>query len=158
MIFYRSPHKPRELPVTTARTLSLGSLVAYPVGALVLTVGPATLATSLVGYALIVGALIACAPLLGSSLQRVVGEEVKVLDEFELRLRGRAMGIAYAVFTGLTLLAVMYAAVASDKGGWFPKSYGEFSGLFWGVFLYSVVLPIAALSWIVEPSFNDEGA
>ena len=158
MLYYRSRQSPRDLPVTSARTFSLLSLLAYPAGALMLAAGPDTLAMSLAGYALVLVALISSAPLIGSSLQRVVGEEVKVLDEFELRLRGRAMGVAYAVFTGLTLLLVLYAAIASDKGGWFPKSYGEFNGLFWGVFLYAVVLPIAALSWMVEPTFNDEGA
>ena len=156
MLYYRSTRRPRELPVATARALSLASLLAYPVGAMLLNLGPDTLAISLLGYALVLAAFCACAPLIGSSLQRVVGEQVRVLDEFELRLRGRAMGVAYAVFTALTLLAVMYSALASDRGGWFPKTYNEYNGLFWGVFLYAVILPVAALSWMVEPSFNDE--
>lgn len=158
MLYYRSSRSPRALPVSAARALSLVTLLSYPAGALLLSAGPDTLLSRLAGYALILVALICCAPLVGSSLQRVVGEEVKVLDEFELRLRGRAMGLAYAVFTGLTLAFVMYAAIAIDKGGWFPRSYGDYNGLFWGVFLYSVVLPIAALSWVVEPALFDEVA
>ena len=158
MLYYRSSRGPRDLSVGTARTLSMASLLAYPVGAVALALGPNSLAATVAGYSLVLVALITCAPLIGSSLQRVVGEEVRVLDEFELRLRGRAVGVAYAVFTGLTLILVMYSAIASDKGGWFPKSYNEFNGVFWGIFLYAVVLPIAALSWMVEPSFTDEGA
>jgi formate hydrogenlyase subunit 3/multisubunit Na+/H+ antiporter MnhD subunit len=131
-------------------------LASYPAGALLLALGPDALKTSLLGYGLILLALITYAPLIGSSLQRIVGEELQKLDEFELRLRGRAMGIAFAVFTGLVLLLVLYAAIASDTGTWFPTNYDEFNGVFWGVFLYATVLPIAVLSWIVDPSFNQE--
>lgn len=156
MIYYRSSRNPYDLPVPVARLLTLASLLAYPAGAFLLKLGPDTFATSVVGYALTLVSLFCCAPLVSSSLQRVVGDDVKVLDEFELRLRGRAMGVAYAVFTGLTLAFVLYLAIAGDKGFWLPKSYNEFNGLFWGVFLYSIILPVAALSWMVERSFNDD--
>jgi hypothetical protein len=95
-------------------------------------------------------------PVFSSSIQRIVGEEVKALDEFELRLRGRAMGLAYAIFTGLALVSVLYSAIAADKGFWFPSTYDEFNGVFWGVFLYAAVLPAAILSWLVDQSFNQE--
>ena len=107
------------------------------------------------GYSLILLALMAYVPLIGTSLQRIVGEETKLLDEYELRLHGRALSLSYATFTGLALLAILYAAIASDKGGWFPDSYEDFNGVFWGVFLYASVLPTAILSWIVEPSFSE---
>jgi hypothetical protein len=110
----------------------------------------------LAGYSLILLALVAYAPLIGTSLQRIVGEETKLLDEYELRLRGRALSGSYAAFTALTLLLVIYAAIASDKGLWVPSSYDAFNGLFWGVFLYASVLPTAVLSWMVEPSFGGE--
>jgi hypothetical protein len=97
-----------------------------------------------------------CSPLIGSSLQRIVGENAKVLDEYELRLRGRAMSASYATFTGLALVLVLYASIASDKGLWVPAGYEQFSGVFWGIFLYASVLPTAVLSWIVEPSFTRE--
>jgi hypothetical protein len=110
----------------------------------------------LAGYSLILLALVAYAPLIGTSLQRIVGEETKLLDEYELRLRGRALSRAYAAFSGLALLLVIYAAIASDKGLWVPSSYDAFNGLFWGVFLYASVIPTAVLSWMVEPTFSGE--
>lgn len=156
MIFYRSNDGTRDLSVRIVRTCSAVSLIAYPAGALLLALGPETVSASVVGYGLIVLALFTFVPLVGSSLQRIVAEEVKALDEFELRLRGRALGLAYAAFTALALVCVMYAAVASDKGGWFPDSYEEFNGIFWGIFLYASVLPTAILSWIVDASFYGE--
>jgi hypothetical protein len=156
MIFYRSNQGPRDLSLHMVRTFSGVSLLSYPAGALTLALGPDTAGTSVIGYGLILLALVSYAPLIGSSIQRIVGEEVKVLDEFELRLRGRALSLSYATFTVLVLLGVMYAAIASDKGGWFPNSYEEFNGIFWGVFLYASVLPTAILSWIVDASFFGE--
>lgn len=132
------------------------SLVAYPAGALLLALGPDMLATTLAGYGLILLALIAYAPLIGTSLQRIVGEDAKSLDEYELRLRGRALSASYAAFAGLTLLLVLYAAIASDMGLWIPATYEAFNGVFWGIFLYASVLPTGLLSWMVEPTFAGE--
>lgn len=156
MIFYRSHKGSREVSVAMVRIASATSMVAYPAGALWLALGPDTLATTLLGYGLILMALIAYVPLAGSSVQRIVGEEAKVLDEYELRLRGRAMGAAYATFTGLALLLILYAAIASDKGAWFPATYEQYSGVFWGLFLYASLLPTALLAWMVEPTFTRE--
>jgi hypothetical protein len=108
------------------------------------------------GYSLILLALVAYAPLIGTSLQRIVGEETKLLDEYELRLRGRALSASYATFSAVALLLVLYAAIATDKGLWMPSSYEAFNGLFWGVFLYASVIPTAVLSWMVDPTFGDE--
>jgi hypothetical protein len=107
----------------------------------------------LVGYGLILLALCAYAPLIGTSLQRIVGEETKQLDEYELRLRGRALSASYTAFSAFALMLVIYAAIAIDKGLWVPNSYEAFNGLFWGIFLYASVLPTALLSWMVEPNF-----
>ena len=156
MIFYRSNEALSDRSLQTVRLCSAVSLLSYPIGALTLALGPDAINTSILGYGLILLALVAYAPLIGSSIQRIVGEEVKVLDEFELRLRGRALSLSYATYTVLMLLGVMYAAIASDKGGWFPDSYEEFNGVFWGIFLYASVLPTAILSWIVDASFLGE--
>lgn len=135
MIYYRALQRSRDLSIDAVRLLSATSLAAYPAGALLL-------------------ALIAFAPLIGSSVQRIVGEDAKVLDEYELRLRGRALSVCYAAFTALALLLVAYAAIASDRGLWLPASYDQFSAVFWGIFLYASVLPTALLSWMVERSFT----
>jgi hypothetical protein len=131
-------------------------LIAYPCGALLLALGPDTLPTKLVGYGLILLALCAYAPIIGTSLQRIVGEETKQLDEYELRLRGRALSASYTAFSTFALALVIYAAIAADKGFWVPNSYEAFNGLFWGIFLYASVLPTALLSWMVEPNFAGE--
>lgn len=156
MIFYRSDKGPRDLSLQMVRALSAATLLAYPAGALTMALGPDTAATLIAGSTLLVLSLISFTFLAGSSIQRIVAEEEKVLDEFERRLRGRAINRSYATFTALALLAVIYAAIASDKGGWVPSTYEEFNGLFWGVFLYAAVLPTAILSWNLEPSFVRE--
>jgi hypothetical protein len=156
MIYMRATDGPQDRSVGMIRVCTAASLIAYPCGALLLALGPDTIATKLVGYSLILLALVAYAPLIGTSLQRIVGEETKLLDEYELRLRGRALSASYAVISVLALLLVIYAAIASDKGFWVPSSYNAFNGLFWGVFLYASVLPTAVLSWMVEPSFGGE--
>jgi hypothetical protein len=108
------------------------------------------------GYSLILLALMAYVPLIGTSLQRIVGEETKLLDEYELRLRGRALSGSYVALSTVALLLVIYAAIASDADLWVPSGYDAFNGLFWGVFLYASVLPTAVLSWMVEPSLGGE--
>ena len=156
MLYMRAANGPRDRSVAVVRICTAASLIAYPCGALLLALGPDTLTTKLVGYGLILLALCAYAPLIGTSLQRIVGEETKLLDEYELRLRGRALSASYTALTVLILLLVIYAAIASDKGFWVPTSYDAFNGLFWGVFLYASVLPTALLSWMVEPTFTAE--
>jgi MFS family permease len=156
MIYMRATNGPRDRSVVTVRACTAASLIAYPCGALLLALGPDTLPTKLVGYGLILLALCAYAPLIGTSMQRIVGEETRLLDEYELRLRGRALSASYTALSVLVLLLVVYAAIASDKGFWVPTSYDAFNGLFWGAFLYASVLPTALLSWMVEPTFTAE--
>ena len=153
MVFSRLTLGSWDISTVAVRIASTTSLLAYPAGALLRELGPDTPATSTAGYGLIVLALVACVPVLFSSIRRIVGEDVKVLDEYELRLRGRALGTAYGIFTLLALLLVVYAAFASEQGAWFPATYDQLYGVFWGVMLYHWVLPTTILSWMVEPSF-----
>lgn len=153
MLFYRSTASVsgRGPSLAAVRTLCAVALAAYPAGTLTLALGGngegGLHAFEIVGLALVLVALVAAAPVLGSHLQRIVGEQPSKLDEFELSLRNRATSGAYAIFTGLTLVAVVYAAIAADAGLWIPASYEEFNALFWGIFLYSALLPTAVLAW-----------
>lgn len=156
MLFYRSNAGASDLSLAAARGLSLSALIAYPAGALILDLSDKSLSASLAGYALILSAFICAALLMKSSLQRIVAEQPSKLDEYELQLRSRAMNLSYGGFTALALIAIVYAAIASDHGGWIPVSYEQFNGLFWGVFLYAVVVPVAVLSWVVDESFETE--
>lgn len=157
MLFYRSNVGTSHLSVSAARAFSLSALVAYPIGALLVDNSNGSVAVSLAGYGLILLALVCVAILVRSSFQRIVGEVPSKLDEYELQLRSRAMNMSYGGFTALVLIAVIYAAIASDHGGWVPASYNQFNGLFWGVFLYAVVLPVAVLSWQVDETFESKG-
>jgi hypothetical protein len=74
-----------------------------------------------------------------------------MLDEPELRLRGRALSRSYVVFTSIVLLSLLYAGLAIDLGGWVPRSFEEYNGILFGVVLNAAVLPISVLSWIVQP-------
>ena len=151
MIFL-SKSKGADRSLLFVRIVSSMALLSYPAGALTLALGADTTLNSMIGYGLILVSLICVGLLTGSSAQRIVAEEEKQLDEFELHMRYRAMGTAYTVLTILALLGVVYAAIASNKGGWVPTSYDEYNGLFWGVFLYSSTLPTASLAWRLDPT------
>lgn len=153
MLFYRSPSASsgNGPSLGTIRTLVTVALVAYPAGALTLALGPdgtgGIKAPEIAGLGLILLAFFAATPVVGSYFQKIVGDEPGRLDEFELKMRRKAMTSAYAAFTALTLLAVIYAAIATDAGLWLPRTYDAFNGLFWGVFLYASLLPTAFLVW-----------
>lgn len=150
MIFYRSNHGAADHSARFVRVASTLALLAYPAGALTLALVADGLARTIIGYGLILASLICVAMLAGSSTQRIVAEEARLLDEYELQLRYRAMSAAYTLMSVLILCGVIYAAVASDKGGWVPNSYDGYNGLFWGVFLYGFTLPTACLAWQVD--------
>jgi len=152
MTYMQSAGGSHDQSVRTIRACTTASLIAYPAGALLREFGPNTLPVTIVGYGLILLALCAYAPLIGTWLQRIVSEDTKLLDEYELRLRGRALSTSYMSLSVLILLLVLYAAMAADKGWWAPGNFG----VFWGVFLYVTVLPTAILSWMVEPTFTTE--
>lgn len=151
MIFYRSDSGGRDLGLGAMRGLTLGSLIAYPVGALTVSWGDGA-ATAIAGYGLVLVSLICVMAVTGTSLQRIVGEQPDRLDEYELKLRARAMSGAYAGLSTLVLTGVIYFAIGTDKGLWVPDSYEEFNGLFWGAFLYTTMLPSALLAWQVDPA------
>jgi hypothetical protein len=150
MLFYRSSGSPREVSLPAVRTLSTVSLLAYPVGSLTLALASSAAAIA-AGYGLMLLSIASYLLLIGSWVHRIVGEDARVLDEPELRLRGRALSRSYGVFTSIVLLSLLYAGLAIDLGGWVPRSFEEYNGLFFGVVLNAAVLPIAVLSWIVQP-------
>ena len=162
MLFYRSKASAsgHGLSLATVRALVAVALVAYPAGGLVLALGPdgrgGLFAFEIAGLGLILVSLLAAAPVLGSHFQRIVGEQTKLLDEFELQMRHKAMSAAYGAFTALALVATIYSAIAADKGWWAPRTYDEFNGLFWGIFLYASLLPTAFLIWSFEGSDEED--
>lgn len=156
MIFYRSNAQAsgKSVGVGTARLLCAASLALYPAGAFVHGLGSPLFGVT--GLVLILLSVVAAAPVLGSRFQRIVAEETGRLDEFEMQLRLRATTSAYGLFSALVLSAVIYAALASDFGWWMPRTYNEFNGLFWGVFLYATLLPTTLLVWRADVLADDE--
>jgi len=118
--------------------LTLVALAAYPAGAILRLAAPETAAGEMIaligGFGLILLALIAAAMVMGSRLQRIVGEEAKQLDEMEMHLRHKALSWSYAVLSVVLMLALFYAGVATDGGWWLPSTYDHWSGIFWGAF------------------------
>lgn len=153
MMFFRAQSRTSTLSTNAIRAASAAALLAYPAGALMVNYAGQSPFRAVAGYGLILAALVCVALLASSPLQRIVSERAGKLDEYELQLRNRAMNLAYAGFAALVLAGVAYAAVASDHGGWLPVTYEQFNGLFWGVFLYATVIPVAVLSWLVDDAF-----
>ncbi len=150
MLFYRSSSGPGARPLSLAalRTLTGLALVLYPAGALLKALSPDdSAALQLGGYALIVAALIAALPILTSQVQRIVADEAAGLDEYELAVRHRTLSAAYGVFTGMVLLALIYAGMARDAGWWLPRGFDAFNALFWGALLYATLIPATLLAW-----------
>lgn len=153
MLYYRSktPYKARPISRGAARIACVLALACYPPGAYLMGMSghsPAKVA----GMALVLIALFSAAFLVNTSVQRIVGEQPRFLDEFEMQLRLRSVQSAYGTITLIALLAVIYFAIASDTRLWVPRSYDGYNGLFWGVFLYAWVLPTAFVAWRLDES------
>jgi len=151
MLFYRSTTGGRSIGRTAIRLLTLVPLVAYPAGALTAAWGDDR-GSAILGYGLVLAALACVTVLMGTSIQRIVGEVPDRLDEYELTLRSRAMSAAYTCLSALVLVGIIYFAIGSDKGLWVPDDFDELNGLFWGAFLYATLLPSAFLAWQVDPA------
>ena len=156
MIFWTNDKDRRGKPIgiVAARALSTTALVLYPTGALLRLVGPETLATVAAGWTMIVAAVGCAIVIAGSSLQRIVGDQESALDEYELKLRHRAIQGAYLVLTALGLAILFALQLATDIGGILSgteATSGLLGGIFWGLFLYSSVLPTAILAWQLAP-------
>lgn len=160
MFYYRStndPYKARPVTVRAARWASALALVSYPPGAFLMGLGE-DLASKIAGAALLITALFGSCFLVNTTVQRIVGEQPKFLDEYEMQLRLRAMQSAYTAFTLLALLFVLYLAVASDARLWVPRDYAAFNGIFWGAFLYAWVLPVVFVAWRMDDDGGEEKA
>ena len=160
MFFYRGKtHRTPKRSTLMLRGATLTALIAYPAGAVLQLVFPDTTPEpgltwgEGVGFALIILALFAFVIIAPSHLQRIVGEEAKHLDEFEMDLRRKAYAFSYWALSAIVVIAVLYMALAADGNGdglitlWKPTTYDHWNAIFWGAMLYAVVLPTAYLAW-----------
>jgi len=77
------------------------------------------------------------------------------LDERQLAVRNAAYLDAYRIVSATVLLGTIWVAIGVDKGlWWIPRTYNEWNDIFWGLFILTLNLPAAFLSWR-EPDAND---
>jgi hypothetical protein len=143
----------------TMRIATLTALLAYPAGCVIqlafpdTTPDPGLTGGEIAGFTLLAVSILAFCFIAPSWLQRIVGEEAKRLDEFEMDLRRRAYTFSYSVFAGLAVLFAIYMALSVDLADsgklqlWVPVTYDHWNAIFWGAMLYAFVLPTAWLAW-----------
>lgn len=155
MIFYRSNSQtgPRRMNVLRVRVLSIVVLAGYIAGTLlVLSGGQADApAVKLGGYGLIALALFAFAGMVGTGVQRIAGEEAKMLDPLELEMRQKAYARSFHVSGVVLALAAFYLQIAGDLSDrmplWVPSTSDHWSAVMWGILLLHFVVPTLILSW-----------
>ncbi|MEQ8404626.1 MAG: hypothetical protein RKE49_05975 [Oceanicaulis sp.] len=168
MSFYyrKAGGKPWVVRRGAMRLLTATALLAYPAGCLTLLLAPDTTPEpsltggEIAGFGLFLLAIASFAVIAPSSFQRIVAEEAKHLDEFEMDLRRRANAMAYQIFTALTLLGLIYLGIASDSEAriafWTPSTFDHWNAIIWGAILYAFVLPTAVLAWVAPAPVREE--
>lgn len=152
MLFYKRANDAgasAPFHVRRVRALTAYALAAYPVGGVIMLISEAAENPwlAMAGLAVIVSAIAACFGFIGGAFQRITGDVESGLDERELDQRRRAQAFAYQAFGALTMFALIYLAIASDKGLWVPASYDAWNAVWWGALLYLLTLPTAFLAW-----------
>ena len=154
MLFYRTSKEARFVPmhVRRVRILSVLSLVAYPVGAMMVAVwGERQVPLQLVGYGLIFISLVAFAGIVSTGVQRITAEQRRNLDSLELELRQQAYAMAFHILATIGALSTLYCMIAIDASDkiplWVPTTSDHWNGIFWAIMVAVFVLPTACLSW-----------
>lgn len=154
MLYYRKPNAP-ETPGSwhpaTIKIMLILAMGCYPMGGIVMLNAKGDKWIQLTGFGLMIVSLLCAAVLVSSSLQRVVSEETKLLDERELVWRQKSNTFAYHTFTVLVLLMVIYFGMATDSNWWLPSNFDHWNSIFWGIVLYATLLPTAYLAWTMKP-------
>lgn len=170
MFFFRGKtHKSAHRSNVTMRVATAVALVGYPAGAMIHLLFPDVTPEAgltggeIAGFALMGLSLLAFCVIAPSNLQRIVGEERKHLDEFEMDLRRKSYTFGYWVLCSLVALFAIYMALGADSDGdgmftlWMPSTYDHWNAIFWGAMLYAVVLPTTYLAWAGPAPLDDEG-
>jgi hypothetical protein len=150
----RIPHRSR----LSVRAAIILVLVGYPAGCIVQLVTP-NVALDIFGLFLVLMSVLAFFWVAPSYVQRIAGEVPSALDDVERDLRHRAYAFSYTVLTALAAAAVFYLAVANDDTRltlWAPQGYAHWNAIFFGVLIYSFIMPAAWLAWTLpEPDAED---
>jgi hypothetical protein len=71
-----------------------------------------------------------------------------MLDERQVAVRDRAYLDAYRLFTSITLLVLVVAAIGADLADVSVElSFEVLQPIIWGTILYAIVLPSAVVAW-----------
>ncbi len=144
-----------KVSIGKARLLTGLALIVYPVGAAMLGFGPDQTAYVIVGWTLVFIAMLSTLFLMGMSLHRIVSGQESMLDEFELKLRHRAISTAYGMIALLGALAIFGLQMLTDSTTVHQSdalSGDYFTGFLWGLMLYATLLPTAVLAWNMDPA------
>ena len=169
MFFYRGKtHKSSQRSNTAMRIATAVALVGYPVGGMIHVLFPDLTPESgltggeIAGFAFMIASLLAFCVIAPSNLQRILGEERKHLDEFEMDQRRKSYTFGYWVLSALVALFAIYMALGADTDGsgvitlWVPTTYDHWNVIFWGAMLYAVVLPTTYLAWAGPAPLDEE--
>ena len=141
-------HAANGLSTRAVRVFCLLVLLSYPLGATLILIAPEGLSVLYTtGSLLILSAIIALIPILASPIQKIVMGDPETLDADGLKLREHSLSRSYFGLTTMMMAAMLYGAIASDAGWWFPENFAQFNAVFWGVVLYTNLLPAAFLAW-----------
>ncbi len=148
------------------RIATITALAGYPLGAVIhllfpdATPEPGLTAGEIAGFGFMILSLLAFCVIVPSHLQRIVGDEAKNLDEFEMDLRRKSYAFGYWVMCTLVVLFAIYMALGVDSDNvltlWVPSTYDHWNAIFWGAMLYAVVLPTTYLAWAGPQPLDDE--
>ncbi len=168
MFFYRGKtHKTPKRSTALLRIATVVALAAYPIGCVIRLVFPDTspepglTAGEIAGFAFILASLAAFCVIVPSNLQRIVGEESKHLDEFEMDLRRKSYTASYWVLTSTAILGALYMGIAIDSQDsdfirlWLPQTYDHWNAIFWGLILFTIVTPTTYLAWAGPAPLED---
>lgn len=147
------------------RVATVIALTGYPIGCVIRLNGANATGSEIAGFACIVASLVAFCVTIPSSPLNVYAKRTP-LNDVEINLRRKSYTASYAVVMCTAILGALYMGIATDSQDsdfvrlWLPQTFDDWSAIFWGLILYTVVIPTAYLTWAgsAPPEDGDEYA
>lgn len=142
----------RSLSVANRRVAVLLNLLTYPAMFWLVASSPFPLLLNALGIGLLAAlfGLTMVYLFYKTDLWAFANAPDEQLDERQNGVRNYAYRHAYTTLSPLLMLALAYAMIASDKGGWLPNSPAQITLLFFEVLALTLSLPSIVLAWL-EP-------
>jgi len=140
-----------ETPRVVRRALVGAALAGYPVF-VAAWIGLPTLGVTGIPWALVVAALglgvILAAIALYQFRRRMAQSPDRDLDERQIAIRDRAYLVSYRAFSAIVLGGLLVAGILPDVlDRPLAVTFEAVQPVFWGAFLYSIILPSAVVAW-----------